>query len=132
MSATSGADSREPMPDAGRELVLHLDLSLYSLSAVKKAAYRLSGALHVFLEGHDNNTVTARVRARATPVGRAIPVDDFLSVLVDEDLREQLGAKTEPLRNLILAHALSRVPLINADLEATPAEDAPELTRPST
>ena len=40
-------------------------------------------------------------------------IDDFKKEVLDQDLREKLKVETEPVRNLILAHAFSKTGIIS-------------------
>jgi hypothetical protein len=42
----------------------------------------------------------------------------FHRELLDQDLRGVIASETEALRNLVVAHALSRIPLIHPELES--------------
>ncbi|HEX7601643.1 MAG TPA: His-Xaa-Ser system protein HxsD [Polyangiaceae bacterium] len=91
-----------------------IDLLVYRLAAVKKAAYRVA----------DRCTV-----ALGTPADEALPVEflfapgtsdsaarsavrAFYQELLDQELREHIAEETGPLRALILAHAFSKTDLI--------------------
>ena len=39
-------------------------------------------------------------------------IDDFRKEVLDQDLREKIKKESEPLRNLILAHAFSKTTLV--------------------
>ena len=91
----------------GSEITVDFDAATHSLSALNAAAYRLLG------------TVTCRINksgshyiCRLTPT-RQIDGNDlrsrFLELVTDENVREDLRAKTEPVRNLILSLAFGSV-----------------------
>lgn len=91
-----------------------VDLRVYRLTAVKKAAYRLAARCTV---------VFGAVEADALPVtflfspgtGEPTALETyraFFQELLDQELREQIAEETAPLRALILAHAFSKTDLI--------------------
>ena len=85
------------------EVRIDFDAAAQSLSALNAAAYRLVGtaACQIDKEG-------ARYVCKLTP---AAQLDSeglrrrFLELVTDENVRENLSAKTEPVRNLILSLA---------------------------
>jgi His-Xaa-Ser system protein HxsD len=93
------------------EAILTLDLRVYSLTALKKAAYRLADRCTVVLSDVGETTVKASLLC-AGPAGVDEHVRSFLDEALDQELREQIGASTAGLRDLILAHAFSRTRLV--------------------
>ena len=85
------------------EVTIDFDTSTQSLSALNAAAYRLVGnaACQIDKSG-------ARYVYRLTPIGQ-IDCESlrlrYLELVTDENVREGLRAKTEPVRNLILSLA---------------------------
>lgn len=85
------------------EIVLDFDAATQSLAALNAAAYRLIGTASC----HINKTGVHYV-CRLTPTSQGDPEDlrsRFLDLVTDENVRENLRAKTEPVRNLILSLA---------------------------
>ena len=85
------------------EITVDFDASTQSLSALNAAAYRLVGnaACQIDKSG-------ARYICRLTPTGQMDREGlrlRYLELVTDENVREGLRAKTEPVRNLILALA---------------------------
>ena len=104
-------------PSGQPDLRLKVDLTLFSVEAVKAACYELADrAVAALTRTSDTELDVAFTLAEAADC-EAVRVS-FLRALVDEDLRERIGRETEAVRNLIIAHALSRVPLLHADEEA--------------
>ena len=69
-----------------------------------------------------------RVRLRPKPpavTDIAALAGEFVNLLLDETLREEIGRETEPVRNLILAHALSETALLRPELETADPEADP-------
>jgi len=96
---------------------IRVDLRVYSLNAVKKTLYKLADRASFEISSEERE---ARIIIRPTSgAGDANGIEDrFWSEILDQDLRESVAKETEPLRNLILAHALSRTAILRPDLEA--------------
>lgn len=110
-------------PELGEQDVagtIRVDTRVYSLSAIKKAAYRFSDRFFVVIDPDHEPEV--RVRFSAKPGIAAdlhVAIGEFSNELLDQDLRERIRGETEGVRRLLLAHALSRVPLIQPELETS-------------
>jgi His-Xaa-Ser system protein HxsD len=128
------ASDNHQMRIAASTAVVTVDTGIYSVSAIGRAAHRLTGGCSVFLnrpeaEGEilPGQKVEISLRLRdgeqnSQLLGRA--AEDFMNLLLDETLREEIGRETEPVRNLILAHALSGSDVLQAAFaEADPRED---------
>lgn len=98
---------------------MEVDLQVYGLAALLKVAHRFTDRCVVHLERRDPQTIEVRFR----PKGDQIPLEsiagEFCNEILDQRLREIVAHESEPVRNLILAHALSGVGL------ATPNAKAP-------
>lgn len=103
---------------AATERTIYVDLRVFSMNAVKKTVYRFCSkySADIVSEGPTRLRVTFTPRDGSEPADRNVEAD-FKSELLDQDLRERIYAETEPVRRLLLAHALSRVPLIDPELE---------------
>lgn len=91
-----------------------LDVRVYRLTAIQKAAYRLAGRCTAVIGAPGEHAVPVTLQFLAgTDSTHALSVaEEFFRELLDQELREQIGEETRPLRALILAHAFSRVDLI--------------------
>jgi His-Xaa-Ser system protein HxsD len=87
---------------------VRFDHHVFSLIAVKKAAYRFINvfsadialqAPHIFC--------SLKFSSSIDPNRKAQLIDEFQKEVLDQDLREQIKVETEPIRKLILAHAFS-------------------------
>jgi len=87
---------------------LALDRSVYSLEAVQKASYRFIDRLTILISQTDTQIFCeiAPVVNLSKPFEEILA--DFKRELLDQQLRSQIKAETEPVRNLILALAFSR------------------------
>lgn len=92
-----------------REISVEFDVATQSLAALNAAAYRLIGTATCKVEQNGSRYV-CRLTSREG-VGKSLTPDldslrtHFIDLVTDENLREQLAAKTEPVRNLILSLA---------------------------
>src|SRR5262245_6132558 len=95
------------------EIAINFDATTQSLSALNVAAYRLIGTAACQTE-----QIGARYICRLTPTAQ---MDSegvrlrFLNLVTDENVREGLRVKTEPLRNLILSLAFGSVAVQSQD-----------------
>ncbi len=85
------------------------DSQVYSLTAVKKAAYKYLDCFSA-----DISIVGTKINCRLTFTSsndhgsRQRLVEDFRKEVLDQDLREALKVETEAVRNLILSYAFSQ------------------------
>jgi len=101
------------------EILVEFDSATQSLAALNAAAYRLIGTATCQIE-QDGNRYLCRLSSReAVDKNRSADLDavraQFIDLVTDENLRERLAAKTEPVRNLILSLAFGSL--------AAPADD---------
>ena len=103
----------EALHPEGSEIRFEVDLKVFPQIAVSKTAYWYTKDYHVQLRtvATESLEVTLKLKEGAKGVSSAREV--FLNRLLDQSLREELGQKTEALRNLILAHALSKRSLVS-------------------
>ena len=101
-----------------------VDLGIYSRMALMKVAHNFTDRCYVHLQEESEKLVTVRFRAMQPGQDCSPLAGEFMNAVLDQTLREQVGAETELVRNLILAHALSNTSLIRPELETTdPALD---------
>ena len=109
------------MTNVRQERVVEFDGRVFSLTAIKKAAYKYLDAFVCDISVHDQTVkcllvfTTPRSDAGCVPI-----VDDFKQEVLDQDLREKLKAETESVRNLILAHAFSRTGIVTNEQVSEP------------
>jgi His-Xaa-Ser system protein HxsD len=87
-----------------------VDLGLYSQTSIIKAAYRFTGDWFVQLIRAGDDKLTVSFTSKR-PLDEPNLKNQFLNELLDQRLREQISAETQPVRNLIMAHALSKLGL---------------------
>jgi His-Xaa-Ser system protein HxsD len=91
---------------------LRFSSKVFDLDTVKKAAYRFSGLMSVDIQPSGDEivcTLTFQQELPADDCERAIAA--FKAEVLDQDLRGTLARETAPLRNAILAYALSKTSL---------------------
>lgn len=82
--------------------------SIYSLDAIKKAAYRfVDRAAPAFAVRGDSIACTFSFPRPVSQVSADALVRDFQTELLDQDLRERVANETAAMRNAILALAFS-------------------------
>jgi len=87
---------------------LTLEQSAYSIEAVQKASYRFIDRLTVLITPTAGQIVCEIESVANTNKPFDEMLADFKRELLDQQLRSQIKAETEPVRNLILALAFSR------------------------
>jgi len=96
-----------------QEQVVSFDSNVYSLIAVKKAAYRFIDLFAANIElGEREIVCRLHFTQPRSEEGCLRAVDEFRKEALDQDLRERIKAETEPVRNLILAHAFSKTGIV--------------------
>ncbi len=90
-----------------------LSKAVYSLQAIKKAAYRFIDKFSVNIRDEDENyLVDLFFSKEVSSDAKNFLLSDFSKEILDQDLRESIKAETEAYRNLILAHVFSKTPLV--------------------
>lgn len=95
---------------AGDARTVHLSRAIFSLDAVKRAAYSLMARYDVSVALSDDDiicTVTAATEKTTMDTAER----DFRREVVDQDLRISIEQRTEAYRDLILGLAFSRTGL---------------------
>ena len=95
------------------EVLITFDATVYSVDAIKKAAYRSINrfAVNIIKEGNEIQC-SLTFKESATEPQVKIYLDEFKKEVLDQDLRESIKKETEGVRNLILAHTFSKTGLI--------------------
>lgn len=84
-----------------------------------RAAHRLTGECSFeFLD--EEGKIIAKIHPNKSDTAKDWKAI-FLNELLDEELRDQIAKETYAERALIIAHALSRHPVINQELSSAPA-----------
>jgi His-Xaa-Ser system protein HxsD len=95
-------------------IALTFDGQVYSVGAIKKAAYRFLDRFSVNIS-IENSKINCLLTFGSTNDSETCSrlVEDFKKEVLDQDLRETLKAETEDVRNLILAYAFSRTAMVS-------------------
>jgi His-Xaa-Ser system protein HxsD len=115
----------------GCHRLARIDLSVYSLEVVLKSAYRFTDRCFVHLQRNSPNIVEARMRPKRPTDDPDAILREFFNDLLDQKLRAVVAGETAGIRDLIMAHALSRTNLVRPELEtAEPAENLHHVANP--
>jgi His-Xaa-Ser system protein HxsD len=98
-------------------LFIEVDLEVYGLPALLKVAYKFTDRCFIHLQYRTERSVEVRLRAKGPQVPLDVIAGEFCNEVLDQRLREIVARESEPVRNLVLAYALSRVGLANSDSE---------------
>src|SRR5262249_43600748 len=130
LGSSSGHDNVSTMgrvePESGDEdlerdfavidgaIALMIDVRVYRLTAVKKAAYRMADRCTAVIGALTDTLVpvTLRFKPGTTESGAHEAARLFFQELLDQELREQIADETSDVRTLILAHAFSKADLL--------------------
>jgi His-Xaa-Ser system protein HxsD len=85
------------------DAIVEFDTNTQSLGALNAAAYRLAGTAACHIETVNARYVCRLIAADASELD-ALRIQ-YLQLVTDENVRETLRARTEPVRNLILSLA---------------------------
>ena len=89
------------------EILVEFDAAAQSLSALNAVAYRLLGTVTCQINKSDSHYI-----CRLTPtrqIDTNVLRSRFLELVTDENVRADLRARTEPVRNLILSLAFGAI-----------------------
>ena len=97
-----------------KTISVNFDSQVFSLKAVKKAAYKYIDSFSADISVKDDEVrCVLNFTSPRSDESCARLVDDFKKEVLDQDLREKLKAETELVRNLILAHAFSKTGIVS-------------------
>lgn len=100
----------------GAGLLARVDLGIYSKTALMKVVHRFSDRCFVHLQEESDAVVAVRFTQKAPDGNLDSLAGEFCNELLDQTLREIVARESEPTRNLVIAHALSRTSLVNSDV----------------
>lgn len=107
------AASRIPAAQIGDSVRLEFDALVYSPDAIKRTLLKMSRDVSGEIEIASQTMICTLFRKESAADSIDELAHAFRIELVDEDLRERVSAKTEAIRNVILAHAFSRTNLVD-------------------
>jgi His-Xaa-Ser system protein HxsD len=107
--------------------VFEFDLTLYRLSAIKKAAYRFTDGFIVHFEQPDVSKVRVSLTPKVDVSSPRLSAKLFENEVIDQELRETVAEETKGVRELLLAQAFSGIQLVdpvgeNADYREDPLQ----------
>jgi His-Xaa-Ser system protein HxsD len=115
----------------GKTLVTRVQLGVYGLEPLLKAAHRFTDRCFVHLEYEDAANVLCRFRVKRPLDNIEQIAGDFVNELLDQSLRARLAASTEPVRQLLIAQAFSKTSLFHPELDsADPFTDPASIGNP--
>lgn len=95
------------------EVDIDVDLTMYSIDAIKNVCYRYADNSPSTLAKSNNKiTITFSLPDNYTSAKIKEFTESFNADVLDSDLREKIRSETEATRNLILAYAFSDSALI--------------------
>jgi His-Xaa-Ser system protein HxsD len=97
-------------------LVAKFDRHVYRLSAIKKAAYKYGGLFHILIEDSDE-FIAVTLKPTDACQDENVAAGEFCNEVLDQELREEIAAETNGIRDLLLAHSFSKTSLIDLELE---------------
>ncbi len=110
--------------------VYRFQKSLYRLEAIKKACYRFLADFEVDIT---DSAEEIRVQLVEKHIGcaRRFAAHQLPAEVLDQELREQVAAETQAMRDLILAQAFASFSLTNDSGETADFRDDPlDISRP--
>lgn len=127
MSASiSPAVQREACAEETHEQrTIIVQTSLFPAEVILRAAHRFSGGFHVSVQAGKDGEMEVRLKAKDKSRCEGIE-DSFRNELLDESLRAVISRESRLERDLILAHALSRHPVLHAEYESAAAFSDPQ------
>jgi His-Xaa-Ser system protein HxsD len=100
---------------AANEIAIEFSASTQSLDALQAAAYRLIGTATCRIDRSEGRFICHLAPVPGSSNAKLLDTDAaklrFLELVTDENVRERLAIKTEPLRNLILSLAFGSLTL---------------------
>ena len=114
-------------PESDVHLVT-IDLKVHPLESVLKTAYWFTKDCYLHIQFSEEDKLEVRLKPKVKT--EAIS-GEFLNALLDQTLRDKLATQTEGLRNLIMAHALSKTCLVGKEYEEIdPISDPKQISKP--
>ena len=104
--------------------LVKVDETVYPLAAILKTAYWFTNKCYLHVQRAEQKTIEIRFKAKKDGPQNNLG-EEFMNQLLDQTLRDQISADTESLRNIIVAHALSKTCLIAPELETVPISEDP-------
>lgn len=108
----------------GDDLLAEVDLGVYPMAALLRVAHRFTDRCYLHLRHHTQTVIEVRFRAKSLGASLDTIAGEFCNEILDQALREIVASESESVRNLIMAHALSRSSFVNPELETAELPDS--------
>jgi His-Xaa-Ser system protein HxsD len=107
----------------GDGLLFEVDLDVYGLTPLQRVAHKFTDRCFVHLKHRDERTVEVRLKPKTSREPLDLIAGEFCNEILDQRLREVIALESESVRNLVIAHALSRVGLADSAFEESERND---------
>lgn len=111
--------------ETNEQTTVIVQINLFPTEVILRAAHRFSGRFHVAVEAVGDGEMEVRLKAKDKTRCSGVE-DSFRTELLDESLRAVIASESRLERNLILAHALSKHPVLHAEYESAEAFTDPQ------
>jgi His-Xaa-Ser system protein HxsD len=111
--------------ESNEQRTIIVQTSLFPTEVILRAAHRFSGGFHVAIQAVGEGEVEVVLKTKNKNPCEGIE-DSFRNELLDESLRAVVARESRLERDLILAHALSRHPVLHAEYESAAAFSDPQ------
>ncbi len=127
---TSGILDSVPEPAAvtlgHNQVSLKVDLSIYVLGAVRRAAYKFTDRCYLFLSRcEDPGWLTVIFGAKAGQQNLVSLFGEFCNELLDQQIRDDLANEAGSVRDLIVAQAFAEGNLLDSQRDEGSYQDDP-------
>jgi His-Xaa-Ser system protein HxsD len=97
--------------NAVNHVVFDLDMNVYRLAAIKKAAYKFGDRCFIQVATLPNGCARVEINPKAPTASATMLEAEFRNEALDQELREMISDETVGVRNLLLAQAFSATSL---------------------
>jgi His-Xaa-Ser system protein HxsD len=96
-------------------VALRVDLSVFAMEAVLRAAHKLTDRCHLFVERptRRDEHVVVTFRPKGDQALLDTTVGEFANELIDQQLREHLAREAGPIREILVAQAFAEGNLLD-------------------
>lgn len=117
----TGTDTDASAP----RIAVIVQTGIFPLEVIMSTAHRFSGRYHVSVQSVCDGEVEVQLKPKDGSPCDGV-ADSFKNELLDESLRVVVAERSSLERDLILAHALSRHPILHAEFETAEAFSDPQ------
>lgn len=109
----------------GRTVAIEVDEAIYSVPAVLRASYRMTGSSYVFLHRTSRELLTVFLQPKSEEIDSGTEAGRFSNHLIDEQLRVQIAGETGAIRELVVAQAFAEGNLLDGERDEAESEADP-------